>query len=165
MQRGLSDHRYEQFWRTMTCELTGDAPPVPVEYGDYFREYWNFLGSKTIGISARHPSSAPDSGYPNPDSAACALIESGLSNWASKRRFCTTSGGRLTSIPPMTQKGDLICISYGSDVPYVLRAQTGSNYIIVGKCYVNDVMHGDALSGYFLNEALSNSLKSSKAWV
>jgi hypothetical protein len=45
-----------------------------------------------------------------------------------------------------TRVGDIVCVLYGSDVPFVLR-QVGNKgeYKLIGECYVAGIMHGEAL--------------------
>ncbi|MCJ1380894.1 hypothetical protein MMC17_004003 [Xylographa soralifera] len=161
---GLSIGRYEQFWRTMTCGLTGDASPVPSEYEGYFREYWAFMRSSMdfvfpkpadqTTLPSQEDESVPLSPIRNfsggdPDVMTHALIESSFEKWSSRRRFCTTSHGRLACMPLEAQKGDLICILYGGEVPYLLRphqTKPPDHYTVVGECYVDGIMHGEAVS-------------------
>ncbi|KAL2065433.1 hypothetical protein VTL71DRAFT_3103 [Oculimacula yallundae] len=145
----LSEDRYEQFWRTMTCELTGDAHPVPSEYGNYFRKYWGFLEAMGKSLPTLPPcrgQEADELDSTSFDSIAHDLVESSLITWASRRRFCTTTSGRLAFMPPIAREGDLICILYGGEVPYLLRRRADGTYMVVGECYVNGIMHGEALS-------------------
>jgi hypothetical protein len=74
------------------------------------------------------------------------MIESSIQQWASKRRFCGTKNGRLACVPTNAKEGDVICVLYGGEVPYVLREQDDGTYAVIGECYLNDFMHGEALS-------------------
>jgi len=166
--RRLSESRYQQFWRTMTCGLTGDAFPVSDEYGGYFKAYWAHIRSELKSLKSDVRSTIPDIEdadiedddgtkqvnhdrieVHDPKFSTHALIESSLEKWSSKRRFCRTSKGNLACVPPGTREGDLICILYGGEVPYVLRPlRAGSTdlYAVIGECYVDGIMHGEALS-------------------
>jgi len=166
-QGRMTEDRFEQFWRTMTCGLTAEALPAPNVYGRYFMDYMKLIESKVrreiegiagmgigriggisgsdfggnfYGIMARHDDN-------DSDGAANALIEGSLNMWSSKRRFCTTSRGRLACVPEGAETGDLICILYGGEVPYVLRPQRNGYNVVVGECYVDGIMYGEACSG------------------
>jgi hypothetical protein len=171
IEGGLSDQRYKQFWRTMTCGLTGGASPVTSEYETHFKRYWDFFFVTPRGnatppsqIKIKNTTDMKGGTLPNdvsnlsesdPGAFTHALIESSLENWASRRRFSTTSEGRLAFMPPEAQKGDLICILYGGEVPYVLRPQgpeSPDKYVVIGECYVDGIMHGEALSGQISRE-------------
>jgi Heterokaryon incompatibility protein (HET) len=39
----MSPHGREAFWRTMMCDLTGRAQPVPEEFSEYFDRYMEFI--------------------------------------------------------------------------------------------------------------------------
>ena len=45
-----------------------------------------------------------------------------------------------------TRVGDIVCVLFGSDVPFILR-QVGDqgNYKLIGECYVAGIMRGEAL--------------------
>lgn len=154
--RKMTSKRYDQFWRTMTCGLAGDGYPVPVEYGAYFKGYLNYIKSKVPHvIDADLKFKGEGSGSiilparleSHPSSMGHTLIESSLEKWASKRRFCTTARGRLGFVPTEAGPGDLICILYGGELPYLLRLQGSNSYSVLGECYVDGIMHGEALSG------------------
>lgn len=67
-----------------------------------------------------------------------------------------SSGTRLFSVdnpaavlgtgPDGTRVADVVCVLFGSDVPFILR-QVGNqgNYKLIGECYVSGIMHGEAL--------------------
>lgn len=38
----------------------------------------------------------------------------------------------------------MICLLYGSGAPAILRPQ-GNHYLLVGNCYVHEIMNGEAL--------------------
>lgn len=42
-KRTMTARRYEEFWRTMTCSLTGNGDPAPRIYSEYFRKYLEFM--------------------------------------------------------------------------------------------------------------------------
>ena len=48
--------------------------------------------------------------------------------------------------PRETRRGDLICILHGSSVPCVLRRVNGDQYQIIGQCYVDGIMYGEAVT-------------------
>lgn len=66
-----------------------------------------------------------------------------------KRRFAVTAQGRYALVPSQTQKGDIIALIRGAECPYVIRRAADSDdgherYTLVGDCYVNGIMHGEA---------------------
>lgn len=62
------------------------------------------------------------------------------------RRLMTTFGGRIGMAPQKAMKGDIICILYGCSIPMVLRRKWDKNeYTVVGECYLDKFMAGEAL--------------------
>ncbi|KAI0405594.1 hypothetical protein F4802DRAFT_606845 [Xylaria palmicola] len=63
----------------------------------------------------------------------------------SSRRARFTTGRGMIGIGPMAMKrGDLLCVLYGADVPFIIRRRTvGPGCILIGECYVYDLTSGD----------------------
>ncbi|OCK83636.1 HET-domain-containing protein [Lepidopterella palustris CBS 459.81] len=55
-----------------------------------------------------------------------------------------TKKGKLGIGPGAMQDGDLICVLFGSQVPFVIRTE-GDHYRFIGECYVGDIMEGEAI--------------------
>ncbi|KAH8803393.1 hypothetical protein F5884DRAFT_805359 [Xylogone sp. PMI_703] len=75
-----------------------------------------------------------------------AYIEASIYKWSSRRKFCITENGNLACVPKTAQPGDVICVLFGGEVPYVLRPGLNDTYSVIGECYMNDIMHGEGLS-------------------
>jgi hypothetical protein len=58
--------------------------------------------------------------------------------------FCTTESGYIGMVPQWSRVGDIICLIYGLDVPYVLREVEG-RFRLVGNSYVHGLMDGQGL--------------------
>jgi hypothetical protein len=41
--------------------------------------------------------------------------------------------------------GDIVCVLFGGDVPFILRPSSQGNYQLIGECYVSGIMRGEAL--------------------
>jgi len=63
------------------------------------------------------------------------------------RRLMTTSQGRVGVAPKAAENGDIICIFFGSSTPMIIRLIPGFEncFSLVGECYVDGVMDGEAL--------------------
>ncbi|TVY15382.1 hypothetical protein LARI1_G005623 [Lachnellula arida] len=59
----------------------------------------------------------------------------------------TTAKGYIGLGPPSMLEGDIICILFGGEVPYVLRPM-GSHWQLVGECYVHGIMQGEGLKDF-----------------
>lgn len=51
-----------------------------------------------------------------------------------------------------TRRGDIVCIVFGAQIPFVLRevakvhlTRYGKHYRLVGECYVHGILCGEAL--------------------
>jgi hypothetical protein len=156
---------YEAFWVTMVCGLTASAHPVPSVYSKYFLGYMRFLREAPEVLDRYLQDERPVQPIPpmllalpfvnshsrqlhrwfNQSHNFNVLIEDSLHTWSLNRRFCRTDNGRLARIPDHAKVGDIICILYGSQVPYVLRKQGDETYKVIGECYVHGMMHGKGL--------------------
>jgi hypothetical protein len=59
--------------------------------------------------------------------------------------FVTDDGMLGTGFPGM-MAGDLVCVLFGGDVPYVLRpTEIEGQYLLIGECYVEELMEGEAM--------------------
>lgn len=67
-----------------------------------------------------------------------------MEKWSKGRRFFSTEKGLLGQAPEKAKKGDLVCVFYGSKVPFVILP-VKNEYEIVGECYVDGYMRGEAL--------------------
>ncbi|VUC38131.1 unnamed protein product [Clonostachys rosea] len=62
------------------------------------------------------------------------------------RKLIRTRNGFLGTGSHELQVGDLICVFFGSAVPFILRPREGGDgFILVGDAYVHGIMNGEAL--------------------
>jgi len=135
----------------MTCGLTEEAFPAPDKYSGYFSKYLQFI--KTAPEYYRWglwdpavTSNEFNNHYPKmSDFENYKRIEASLDKWSSKRRICLTIKDRLAFVPQSTKETDIICVIYGSEVPYVLRRTRDGYYRVIGECYVYGIMDGKAV--------------------
>jgi hypothetical protein len=57
----------------------------------------------------------------------------------------TTSSGHFGTGDDTVEPGDLVCVLFGGNTPFVLRG-IDNHYILVGECYVHGMMHGEAMA-------------------
>jgi len=76
-----------------------------------------------------------------PDTTAIMALAV-ISIWA--RRLATTQTGFLGLVPAETRQGDVIAIIYGCNFPVVLRPG-GHGFKVVGECYIDGLMGGEAM--------------------
>lgn len=47
---------------------------------------------------------------------------------------------------PGVMAGDIVCILFGFDVPYILRpTEIEGEYLLIGECYVEELMEGKGM--------------------
>ena len=63
------------------------------------------------------------------------------------RLVVETREGYIGLVPEMAQLGDQVCVLLGCDLPMLLRPTSESEYQVVGSCYVDGLMFGEALLG------------------
>jgi hypothetical protein len=148
----LKSGRQEQLWRTLTCGLTGDGFPAPQHYAEYFWKYMKFMaGSQERFTNYLAEAENSPNGVRGLTEAMHGFethkyIEASIDRWSSKRCFCITNSGALACVPKATRHGDIICVLFGGEVPYVLRPTGTGRFLVVGECYVHGIMKGESLS-------------------
>ncbi|KAF1967161.1 HET-domain-containing protein [Bimuria novae-zelandiae CBS 107.79] len=130
----MSEKRWDEFWRTMTCNHNYRALRAPSSHESGLRQYMELLEAD----------STRDEEYLLQRFPAAQAFERSMIVWAKNRRFCSTKSGRIGWVPRDTKENDLICVLYGGQVPYVLRPCEGG-YKLVGECYIHGLMEGEAI--------------------
>ena len=66
--------------------------------------------------------------------------------WLNKKFFTTASGGYIGWGSKVMAEGDVVVILHGGHTPFILRPMTNSSeYKMIGECYVNGIMYGEAV--------------------
>jgi hypothetical protein len=68
-------------------------------------------------------------------------------NAIESRRFAITRCAFMGLFPTETQKGDMVYVLLGADVPFVVRHMDDVGNVIVGECYVHGIMKGETVEG------------------
>lgn len=69
------------------------------------------------------------------------------------RRLFITSSGHLGLGPSSMMSGDVMVVLFGGKVPFVLRAVAEDQWKLVGECYVDGFMEGEAIDSRQRNAA------------
>ena len=64
---------------------------------------------------------------------------------ANHTMFSTESGLLGMGPSKSMEDGDLVCVLFGADVPFLLGPTYDGGYLVVGECYMYDIMHGEVL--------------------
>jgi hypothetical protein len=68
-------------------------------------------------------------------------------------RRCITKRGYLSHVPLSSQVGDVICVIFGSAIPFVIRAEGQESWRLIGESYCHGIMKGEALAMKDLSKA------------
>jgi hypothetical protein len=68
-----------------------------------------------------------------------------MSEVSNSKEIGISQKGFLGWLPSSTLNGDLICIPWASEVPYILRKGEDEYYKLVGDRYFHGIMHGEVL--------------------
>ncbi len=138
---GMTDERYEEFWRTLTCSHDMRMEPGPATHGIWMKSF--------VELVLKEETANGDWVKANKDWVQERLLDFqqihaviGLMN--KNRRFCSTTDGRIGLVPRSAAAGDVICVLYGGRVPYVLRP-CKDEYTLIGESYIHGLMDGEAM--------------------
>jgi len=152
-------YSYEQFmaWSTQIWELVSARTPEYELASDLFYQLVTCGGESSRILSKIPSSSRPGvedarrywtiaSGQDHELFAAEPKVSAFMEAMAPAtcRRLCITSLGHLGWVPPVAEKGDQICTFNGAPLCYVIAPCGGGYYNLIGSCYVQGLMFGEA---------------------
>ena len=59
------------------------------------------------------------------------------------------ASGHIGIGPPTMQTGDVVAVLFGGYTPFVLRPDEGGQWSLVGECYVQGIMEGEAVERHW----------------
>lgn len=125
-----------EFWRTLVADRGPDSENPPNWYGRACQHVFNQGGTDDLDTTKM----------------VSALLSTDTRDFLQRvqsvtwgRKLFVTQHEKQPGIGPADcQAGDYICILYGCSVPVVLRP-SGSKYRLIGECYVQGMMGGEAV--------------------
>jgi hypothetical protein len=135
---GGEDLPPESFWRTLVADRGPNGGYAPV----FYRRACQYAFKQSGVASAINTEQLLDS-------ISLSMVKEFLQRvqevvW--NRQLIKTKRGYLGLAPEAAEKGDLVCILYGCNVPVVIREMEGGTHELVGECYVHGMMDGAALA-------------------
>jgi heterokaryon incompatibility protein (HET) len=126
--------RSEKFYKAMAFELENTMHRSSAEFYAAFQSFF---------LAAIQKYSYPETPlvFHEEDLAGPCI----LARWAFHRRFCVTANDRFAWVPKLAQPGDKICIVNGAKIPFVARESTKGYIKLVGECWIQGLMKGEAL--------------------
>jgi hypothetical protein len=133
------ERRIDAFWRTIITDMKSSMwlKATQDEEGAQFRRW----------MTVHDPSA-----FEPADLATKAKEEDIIHFLASfqqatpTRRFFITKEGHMGLGPRLVEPGDVVCVLFGSQVPFILR-EVDDHYLLIGECYCHGIMEGEAMLG------------------
>jgi len=135
----LGSKKYERFCRTILC----DAPYQRQRASSAFAEPLTKVFALQELLCGDPSPEVGDRFAENID--VLQSIGSMLDVVTFHRSFCITGEGRMGQMPQNAKVGDLVCVLFGGNVPYILRPRGDGGYTYVGDCFVYGLMDGEAM--------------------
>ena len=178
--------RREAFWRTLITDRVRSEPqfrPASDIYGSYFENFMK-ANSKVNDKEAEpwvqalreinqdqekwSEKQALGQGPTNEDSMEYIQLFQQVQKYSAAlargRKFCVTAKKLMGLVPPSSRPGDLVCIFYGCQAPFVIRpvhelgghagSSTRPAYHIVGESYFHGIMDGEMMKEEGVSEQL-----------
>lgn len=123
-----------ELWRTLVADKGHSITRLPKDYGDAFVEFPAWL--------ATHREKAP-TGIPDAYQQHVNLMNG--KDVFMGRTFAIDTEGNMCLVPKAAHTGDSIVIVSGLALPLIVRSCDGGEYEIIGDCYVNGYMDGEAM--------------------
>ena len=127
------------YWQTLSANKSQAVERPQPELGDCFQYLQDFLDwAEDADQEMKEWKSNEEN------------LEKGRKFWVSMqygalgRHFFASKKGYMGVAPLMAEVGDMICILYGAQVPFLLRPRD-DHYLLVGDCYVHGIMEGQAM--------------------
>ncbi|KAL8787130.1 MAG: hypothetical protein Q9195_007912 [Heterodermia aff. obscurata] len=68
-----------------------------------------------------------------------------------RRRLFVSKEGHIGLVPKEAMDGDIVCVILGCKSPLLFRPLANGNHTVVGECYIQGLMNGEALLGPLSN--------------
>lgn len=135
-QYGGGNSANEAFWRTLIANVTSDSKKATASCAEHFAGWCEV---EEVQFTQNWPRESDTEGK-DVAKFADALLKALF--W---RRFCMTEKRYVCLAPTGVENGDLVCLLKGARTPFIIR-QMSSDFMLVGKAYVNGLMRGEGLN-------------------
>lgn len=158
--------RLEAFWRTMMGDKDTSRPASPEHYFHYIDFKALCLKKVLEGTSTEREilTESERRFLRDREKDPRPLDRALIGGWAfsnavgsacNDRRFAVTRKGYMAMAPLLTEPGDIVCLIFGADVPFILRKiplqqsreryDERQCYALVGESFVHGIMDGEGL--------------------
>jgi hypothetical protein len=154
----LSPQRFEEFARTLVCDMAAGPERASADITVVVDNYLKILAEVDREVLSVDRSGLllDVLGYINNFDDERVSKEISVLSWGTEQfsrygRFCITQQHRLGCTQEHAKPGDLICVFYGGNVPFLLRPKI-FGYELLGPTYVYGMMDGEALQLGFADQ-------------
>jgi hypothetical protein len=141
-----SGDKIDELERILTC----DWPTLDTSKASLYQFLHRSLGSNVLGRLGLGMEEE-DAGEVEPlvdHTDWCEFYDGRISNMLGYRTLFTTSKGYLGMSSYLSQPGDIVAILAGGIVPYVLRKETDTTWILIGEAYIGGIMLGEVMDDW-----------------
>ncbi|KAK0643853.1 heterokaryon incompatibility protein-domain-containing protein [Cercophora newfieldiana] len=110
--------------------------------GDFASMWDHWVETQAASLDGNVPISTEKSSHARKAVAAIAEL---ASSWGQQRRFIVTGRGFMGLGPMATESGDVVCVLFGGQVPFLLRPLQQGGFYLVGEAYIEGLMQGEIL--------------------
>ncbi|PVH76473.1 hypothetical protein DL98DRAFT_517933 [Cadophora sp. DSE1049] len=75
---------------------------------------------------------------------AYTIVSGYINNACTRRRLVATASGTMGLVPDNAAIGDSVFLLKGGDTPFVMRPRDDQTWVLIGHCYIDGVMYGEA---------------------
>ena len=137
----LGRTEFAAFYRTMTCQLTGMHDRERRNLSRAFAAYIYY--SLALHLERKIINSGSVYELYHQHGMSFTHLMFAIS---AARKLCKTAHGRYGLVPLSTEPEDIICIFAGAETPHVLRSTGNGTHTLIGPCYVDGIMDGEAIA-------------------
>ena len=124
----------DTLWRTLIFDTAEDCQLASSDFGTRYHEMRHFIG--------KYPT-IEDEVYAWSGTHVGKLLM-GMASRCQRRRLAITAGNHVGLVLEKAWPGDLIAVSNGCAMPFMLCADIRCRFRLVGDWYVHGIMYGEA---------------------
>ena len=133
----------EAFWRTLIKNQDENHGKARSEFGKTHFEPWFSAMAGPVSRMLEALAHGQSEAGPRPEPLFNDLVHMSCNG----TRMMRTKKGLIGTVPRSAAPGDLVCVLYGGQTPFILRRDVRGTgmYRLVGDAYVHGIMEGEAL--------------------
>lgn len=160
LSAAFSDENVTDFYRTIHDSVARNAS-MKKHFAQTLTAETDYTGKRELGTSVlerqferwldHYQSTNQRLGAPqellddaNDQLREATYFQKAMSNAMNSRRLANTESGPMALVPKMAREGDLVASFRGGLTPFVIRRLETGSHLLLGECYVEGYMDGEA---------------------